>query len=233
MDKAYIVTITVYKLNENTVSGVTVLCIGRILTYTAVYDPDTNEFISDYVPQPGDYIVVTVTEKDTGKLVKEYSQLFDESYADKSANGISITLTETKTADETGNEIVNIDIDVKADTVDVSLIVSHGIPNTPDEPNTPDLPNTPDTPDKPDSPDVPDKPIKEIMLGDVNGDGKVTAKDSMLIQRYAVNLVTLSDGQLKAADVNSDGKATNKDALEILRYTINLSKNNSIGSAIV
>ena len=63
----------------------------------------------------------------------------------------------------------------------------------------------------------------------MNGDGKVTAKDSMLIQRYAVNLVSLSDDQQKAADVNGDGKVTAKDALEILRYTIRMSKNDKIG----
>ena len=56
--------------------------------------------------------------------------------------------------------------------------------------------------------------------GDVNSDNKITAKDSMLIQRYAVNLIKLDDTQLKAADVNGDGKVTNKDALAILRFTI-------------
>ena len=68
------------------------------------------------------------------------------------------------------------------------------------------------------------------MYGDVDGDGKVTAKDSMLIQRYVINLKQLDDIQFKAADVNADGKVTNKDALEILRYTINLSNNKLIGT---
>ena len=58
-------------------------------------------------------------------------------------------------------------------------------------------------------------------MGDVNGDGKVTAKDSMTVQRYAIKLDQLSDEQLKAADVDKDGKTTSKDALYILRYSIN------------
>ena len=65
---------------------------------------------------------------------------------------------------------------------------------------------------------MPDEP--ETKLGDVNGDNKITAKDSMVIQRYAVHLVQLTDDQLKAADINKDGKATNKDALSILRFTV-------------
>ena len=65
---------------------------------------------------------------------------------------------------------------------------------------------------------TPDEP--EFKLGDVNNDGKVTAKDSMVIQRYTINLVQLTDEQLKAADINGDGKATSKDALSILRFTV-------------
>ncbi len=58
------------------------------------------------------------------------------------------------------------------------------------------------------------------VYGDVDGDGKVSAKDSLLIQRYVIKLVQLGDVQQKAADVNGDGKITAKDALEIQRYSI-------------
>ena len=60
----------------------------------------------------------------------------------------------------------------------------------------------------------------DITPGDIDSDGKVSAKDSMLIQRYVIKLKQLDDTQLKAADVNGDGKVTNKDALAILRFTI-------------
>ncbi len=66
------------------------------------------------------------------------------------------------------------------------------------------------------------KPAQQ--LGDVDGDGRVTAKDAMLIQRYTINLTTLTDEQLAAADVDGDGKVTGKDALIIMRATVNLVK---------
>ena len=69
-----------------------------------------------------------------------------------------------------------------------------------------------------------DEPHEYSLMGDVNGDGKVTAKDSMTVQRYAIKLDQLSDEQLKAADVDKDGKTTSKDALYILRYSINLAQ---------
>ena len=90
------------------------------------------------------------------------------------------------------------------------------------------IPETPETPDIPDKPDKPDR-----LSGDVDGDGKVSAKDSMLIQRYVIKLKQLDDEQLLAADVNADNKVTNKDALDILRFTIKQSKNENIGKPIV
>jgi len=62
----------------------------------------------------------------------------------------------------------------------------------------------------------------EPNYGDVNGDGKVTAKDSLIIQRYVIKLEKLTNEQLKAADVDRDNKVTAKDALYILRSSINL-----------
>ena len=101
--------------------------------------------------------------------------------------------------------------------------------------NTPDIPVTDpdDTTDRPVRPDTPDKPAKphDFAIGDADGDGKISAKDSMLIQRYAVNLKKLDDNQLKAADVDGDGKVTNKDAIIILRYTINIDVDYPVGMA--
>ena len=70
------------------------------------------------------------------------------------------------------------------------------------------------------------------MLGDIDGDGKVTAKDALKLQKYVIHLAQLDEKALKAADVNGDGKITNKDALEILRYVLKLSKNEKIGTLI-
>ena len=65
-----------------------------------------------------------------------------------------------------------------------------------------------------------DTPYVVRKKGDVNGDDKVTAKDGLLIQRYAIGLEKIDDIGLAAADVNEDGRVTAKDALEVLRQTI-------------
>ena len=62
------------------------------------------------------------------------------------------------------------------------------------------------------------------QLGDVDGDGKVSGKDALIIQRYTINLTTLDDVQLAAADVNADGKVSGKDAMKIQRITLKLDK---------
>ena len=74
-----------------------------------------------------------------------------------------------------------------------------------------------ETPDVPDIPDIPETPDEPQVYGDIDGDGKISAKDSLNIQRYVINLKQLDEAALKAADVNDDGKVTAKDALEILR----------------
>ncbi len=75
-------------------------------------------------------------------------------------------------------------------------------------------------------------PQDEGIYGDVDGDSKVSAKDSMAIQRYTINLTTFGDAQLKAADIDGDGKATSKDAMNILRFTVNLTVKYPIGEKI-
>lgn len=61
-----------------------------------------------------------------------------------------------------------------------------------------------------------------IMLGDVDGDGKVTASDARLVLRAAVGLEILTGDALKAADINKDGKITAADARLILRKAVGL-----------
>jgi len=57
-------------------------------------------------------------------------------------------------------------------------------------------------------------------LGDVNNDGDIDSVDAMILLRYSVNLVTLTEAQLAAADVNGDGNADIGDAVLILRYDV-------------
>jgi len=57
------------------------------------------------------------------------------------------------------------------------------------------------------------------MYGDVNGDGEVSAKDSMFIRRHLARAdVLIDEGQKYSADVNDDGKINAKDSLMLRRY---------------
>ena len=63
------------------------------------------------------------------------------------------------------------------------------------------------------------------MLGDINGDKKVTAADARIALRISAKLEKLEDQKvpvLAAADVNGDGKVTAKDARTILRVSARL-----------
>lgn len=60
-------------------------------------------------------------------------------------------------------------------------------------------------------------PAPEIIIGDVNGDRKVTAADARLTLRTSAKIDTFSEEQNKVADVNFDNKITAADARMILR----------------
>ena len=70
-------------------------------------------------------------------------------------------------------------------------------------------------------------------MGDVDFDGKITAKDSLLIMRDVIKLQKFNTIQSLVADVNNDGKVTNADAMVILRYTIKLPVSGSVGKEVV
>ncbi len=53
----------------------------------------------------------------------------------------------------------------------------------------------------------------KVVPGDVNGDGKVTSKDSIQIKKYLVGMTQNID--LAGADANEDGKVNAKDSLRI------------------
>lgn len=61
-------------------------------------------------------------------------------------------------------------------------------------------------------------------MGDVNLDDYVTSSDALTIQRAAIDLEKLSDGQKKLADLNGDGVITSADALAALRIGVGLEK---------
>ncbi|MDY3938538.1 MAG: leucine-rich repeat protein [Oscillospiraceae bacterium] len=61
-----------------------------------------------------------------------------------------------------------------------------------------------------------------ILKGDVNADGKITAKDARSILRIAARLEQPDDVTKEAADVDSDGKVTSKEARSVLRFAAKL-----------
>ena len=60
--------------------------------------------------------------------------------------------------------------------------------------------------------------VGDVLKGDVNGDGKINARDAMLALRYVAGEVGDGDVNLAALDVNSDGKVNARDAMLVLRY---------------
>lgn len=56
-----------------------------------------------------------------------------------------------------------------------------------------------------------------ILMGDIDGDGKIEAEDARLVLRYVAKLDTLDDLQLLAANLNGDTKILADDARLILR----------------
>ena len=58
------------------------------------------------------------------------------------------------------------------------------------------------------------------LLGDVSGNGTISAFDASLILQYLVSSITLNGTQLVAADVTGDGTVSALDASYILRYVI-------------
>ncbi|MDO4299898.1 MAG: leucine-rich repeat protein [Clostridia bacterium] len=59
----------------------------------------------------------------------------------------------------------------------------------------------------------------DIVYGDVNGDGKVTTADALVVARLAIGKIQ-NDELYSMCDYNKDGKITTADALVLARYAI-------------
>lgn len=64
-----------------------------------------------------------------------------------------------------------------------------------------------------------------VVLGDLNGDGKVTLTDLVKMKLYDVNLIKLEDVYKKAADVNRNGKVTTTDLVQLNLVVAGIRKN--------
>ncbi len=179
----------------------------------------------------------TVTDNDTSAdIISDTDTNYDiDTSSDKSSDTESETDTDTQINSDTDtNKDVDTETDTstaKPNTASDKADTSYDKTNTASNKEDTDSEDT--SSDEKDSSDTPDKPVKKILLGDVNGDGKVTAKDSMMIQRYTIHLIKLSDDQLRVADIDSDKRVTSKDAMNILRFTVNLATKFAIGKYVI
>ncbi len=60
----------------------------------------------------------------------------------------------------------------------------------------------------------------EYKLGDIDGDGKISAADALEVLKSVVGKITLTDTQKLAGDVDKDGDVDATDALEILKEVV-------------
>lgn len=99
-------------------------------------------------------------------------------------------------------------------TTQPTTAASTTVPDVSDDTTAPTLTE----PSQEDAPDVPDSPQENIIMGDLNGDGKLTISDATILQKYLCNLITLSDEQLTLCDVNSDGWISVSDCTAIQKH---------------
>ena len=74
--------------------------------------------------------------------------------------------------------------------------------------------------------------VLPTVLGDADGDGRVTANDTTWIQRFILQMKVSSSFNESAADVNNDGKITVVDVTWIQRWLVGMTIPYSIGKAI-
>lgn len=65
-------------------------------------------------------------------------------------------------------------------------------------------------------------PTKTVIIGDVNGNGKIDLVDALLVVRHAMNISSLTEDQMTRADVNKDGNINLTDALLIIRTAMGI-----------
>ena len=165
-------------------------------------DPDTSEDIST----------------DTGTDVTT-----DTSIDTSTDEGTDTTLdTETDTSVDTSTD-AETDTTTDTETDTATDIAS-------DTESETDSDTSSDTGSDTDKTDTPDEPIG--LLGDVDGDGDITANDALAILRQSVGLENFDENKLLLADVDGDGDITANDALEVLRYSVGLSQNEIIKTPV-
>ena len=75
-------------------------------------------------------------------------------------------------------------------------------------------------------PNIDEKPVVKVLPGDVNGDGKISSMDYVLVKNHILNIKKLTGNAAKAADVNGDGKISSMDYVLIKNDILGIKKIN-------
>ena len=67
------------------------------------------------------------------------------------------------------------------------------------------------------------KEFEIVLYGDVNGDGKVSNIDVVMLQRHILSITPQSGCYLEAANTSRDGGVSNKDVVMLQRHILGLS----------
>lgn len=68
------------------------------------------------------------------------------------------------------------------------------------------------------------KQYEVVVYGDINGDGKVSNVDLVLMQKQILNITAQSGAYLEAANTSRDGGISNKDSVILQKHILNISK---------
>ena len=74
------------------------------------------------------------------------------------------------------------------------------------------------------APDDTYEPAQDIMLGDADGNGKITAQDARAMVRFSLNLENPTKYQMKVCDLDADGKISLMEARSVMRFAAKLTK---------
>ncbi len=103
---------------------------------------------------------------------------------------------------------------IVSETTVIKFTITESVIPKPDKPE-PDKPE-PIQPE-PDKPNPEDPTQDELIMGDINGDGKITTVDAKWILQYIANSRKFDERQNKAADLNADGKLSVVDVKWVLQ----------------
>lgn len=72
----------------------------------------------------------------------------------------------------------------------------------------------------------------DVMLGDADGDGRITISDATMIQKYIAQFEMPGNFQIKACEINGDGSVSISDVTEIQRYLADFGNPYHIGESV-